>query len=215
MNEELMTRREWMRSGAAWAGAGAGALMSPSSLTGSVAQDTPAARAGGLARQGPEGRDSLVGTLSTPWAAGQNRARVTRWDNDPFVIDIENRLKCICGCAHSIYVCRTTDFSCGFWQALHAKIVAQAERGVSAEQIVDEYVAEHGVQYLMAPPPRGFNLAGYFVPGVLISLVAGVMFWVLKRRTALAPAPTADADWSDFSEAERERLEEELRTLDT
>lgn len=206
-NNETVTRRAWLRAGlGALAGVGGTALVPRRAGARSVAQ---------LPGRG-SAQDSLVGTLASPWAAGQDRARVVPGDNDPFIIDIENRLKCTCGCAHSIYACRTTDFTCGYWQDLHAGIIAMAGSGYSAEEIIDVYVDEHGTQYLMAPPPRGFNLAGYFVPGVLISIIAASMFWVLKRRSALAPdGPVPEAAWSDFSDAERERLEEELRHLDT
>ena len=32
------------------------------------------------------------------------------------------------------------------------------------------FVAKYGEQILMAPPPEGFNLAGYLVPGVAVPL---------------------------------------------
>jgi len=164
----------------------------------------------------PAESDSLVATLGNPWAAGQNRARVSAWDNDPFIIELEGRLKCTCGCAHSIYTCRTTDFTCGFWQGLHANIIAMAEQGATAQQIVDAYVAEHGVAYLMAPPPQGFNLAAYFVPGVLITVVGGAIAMFLKRRERLSPAaPAAGAIAPELSPELRARLERELAELDT
>lgn len=206
MIDDLVTRRAWIRTGVGMV-VGVGATAGFPRSSAATTRQLPGSGSS---------QDSLVGTLSSPWAAGQNRARVVAGDNDPFIIDIENKLKCTCGCSHSIYVCRTTDFTCGYWQALHAKIIAMAERNYSAEEIIDAYVADHGTQYLMAPPPRGFNLAGYFVPGVLISAIAAMMFWVLKRRTALvAEAPVTDGAWADFSDAERQRLEDELRNLET
>lgn len=161
-----------------------------------------------------EAADS-VAKLSKPWLAGRPRARVEDADNDPFIISIEHRIKCNCGCAHSLYACRTTDFSCGFWQPLHAQVVGWAEQGMSAEEIIDAYVADHGTQYLMAPPPRGFNLAGYFVPGVLISLAAATLALVLRRRTKLSLAPaTSDVDTPVLSAAEQARLAAELEKLE-
>lgn len=174
----------------------------------------------------PEGdqtlaQDSAVGRLTYPGAAGRPRARVTRYDNDPFVIGIEERLRCTCGCMHSIYICRTTDFTCGYWQDLHAKIVKMTEEKRTAEEIIAAYVSEHGEGYLMAPPTEGFNLAAYFVPGLLITTAGAGLLWYLHRRehvAAIAAAAGPDAgvgpDGLDLSEAEMTRLNAELENLE-
>ena len=78
-------------------------------------------------------------------------------------------------------------------------------------------MAKYGEQILMAPPPRGFNLAGYLVPGVLVLLAGSLLAAVLVRRSRriaalLAAAgspgdsPAADA----MSAADRERLRRAL-----
>lgn len=135
------------------------------------------------ARSQAPSQGSETGGLMNPSWAGRPRKRVTDADIDPFIIGIEQQLKCNCGCAHSLYVCRTTDFNCEFWQPLHAEVVALADREMTAEQIIDAYVAKHGEAYLMAPIPEGFNLAGYLVPGVLITMIGGALAWFLVRRT--------------------------------
>ena len=45
---------------------------------------------------------------------------------------------------------------------------------------------------LMAPEPEGFNLAGYLLPGVVVTGLGAMLAWVLTRRTAVAAteAPT-------------------------
>ena len=70
---------------------------------------------------------------------------------------------------------------------------------------------ESGVAILMAPPKRGFNLAGYFTPSLVI-LVAGVLLVLaLRRWTRGAPAPIpAPPPPPDASPAELERLRHEL-----
>ena len=75
----------------------------------------------------------------------------------------------------------------------------------------------------------GFNIAGYVVPGILITLVGTVMIVILRRRAvkmaALAVAGgTASVsgagagdgvrDAPAASQSELERLERELRELD-
>ncbi len=165
-------------------------------------------------------QDPDVAKLNNPGTAGRPRDRVSEYDNDPFVISIEERIKCNCGCAHSLYLCRTTDFVCGFWQPLHADVVSMVQQQMSAEEIISAYVSKHGQQYLMAPPAQGFNLTGYFVPGVAISFVAAAMLWVLKRRSAMpetvttaGPAAPTGVD-SELTDEESARLDAELRELD-
>ena len=96
------------------------------------------------------------------------------------------------------------------------------EQGLTAEQIIDEFVKEYGERALMAPPPRGFNLAGYLVPGALILLLGAVLTWVLLRRSrvsAAAPSggsvaaategpPVGGATAEELAELEREVAEE-------
>jgi cytochrome c-type biogenesis protein CcmH len=164
------------------------------------------------------GTQDDVARLSNPFVAGRDRARPTEFDNDPFIIAVEERIKCNCGCAHSLYVCRTTDFNCGFWQDLHAEVISYAQQEMSAREIIDRYVARHGEQYLMAPPPEGFNLTGYLVPGAVISTIGTIITWFLVRRHRMAAVevpgggryPTAVG----VSAADAARLEEELQRLD-
>src|SRR5256886_16111580 len=75
---------------------------------------------------------------------------------------------------------------------MHQRVIALAQQGQSGEQILDQFVREHGVAILMAPPKRGFNLAGYFVPSLLI-VAAGVALTLAVRRWARTAAPGAAA----------------------
>ena len=149
-----------------------------------------------------------------PARAGRPREPTTAVDNDAGIQAIEKRLRCSCGCGLDIYTCRTTDFTCAYSPALHKDVVRLAGEGKSAQQIIDEFVAQYGEAVLMAPPKRGFNLAGYFVPSVLI-VIAGVLLALTLRRwtrQARAAAPAASAS-SDASPAELERLRQELDRL--
>ncbi len=158
---------------------------------------------------GPSGR------LVDPGRAGRPRTPTTARDTDAGIQAIEKRLKCTCGCNLDIYTCRTTDFTCGVSPELHRQVVALADAGKTADEIIADFVARHGEVILMAPPPRGFNLAAYFVPSLVILVAAAVLTVVLRRwsrravvvgeseRGRVAPAPGA-------SPAELERLQREL-----
>jgi cytochrome c-type biogenesis protein CcmH/NrfF len=136
--------------------------------------------------------DSLPGTgpsgrLADPERAGRNLPPVTAADNDAAIQAIEKHLHCTCGCNLDVYTCRTTDFTCTVSPALHRQVVALAEQGKTGPQILDEFVRRHGVAILMAPPKRGFNLAGYFLPLLTIG-AAGVALALVLRRWSRIPA---------------------------
>ncbi len=148
----------------------------------------------------------------------QQRARVTDYDNDEYIKNLEKGLKCSCGCNLDIYTCRTTDFTCTTSPALHREIVALHQDGATAEEIIATFVEEYGEEALMAPKPEGFNLAGYLVPGIVVTLLAGLLTWRLVR-TGEQPIAAAAGDSApevavDASAEELAQLERELRDLE-
>ena len=160
------------------------------------------------------------GQVYDPSRAGRPREATTAADNDAAIQAIEKRLKCSCGCGLDIYTCRTTDFTCTYSPTLHKEVVKLAEQGNSDQQIIDAFIAQYGEAVLMAPPRRGFNLAGYFVPSIAI-IIAGVFLVRVLRRwsreTQVAHAVTDErsalAAPPDASPAELQRLRDELDRL--
>jgi cytochrome c-type biogenesis protein CcmH len=162
-------------------------------------------------------QDTSVARLSQPELAGRPRERVTNYANDPFIIGVERRLRCTCGCNLDIYTCRTTDFTCTYSPELHREIVALVEQDKSAEEIIAAFVAKYGETALMAPPKEGFNWAAYLLPGVAIAVVGSVLAWVVVRRhrataAAAAARPTAT---DGLSTDEARRLQTELDRLES
>ena len=168
----------------------------------------------------PQTPDSLPGSgpsgrLWDPSRAGRPLEAVTAADNDAAIQAIEKRLHCTCGCGLDVYTCRTTDFTCTTSPAMHHRVVTLAQQGQSAQEILDGFVRESGLTILMAPPKRGFNLAGYFMPGLVILVAAVLLTLALRRWTragaagarSLAPVPSLPPD---ASAAELERLRHEL-----
>ena len=150
-----------------------------------------------------------TGALGDPAAAGRSQAPTTDRDNDLAIQNIEKRLRCTCGCTLDVYTCRTTDFTCTYSPQLHREVLQLRESGMSGQQIIDAFVAKYGEQALMAPEPHGFNLAGYLVPGALVTAAGAVMLWILSRRrlrTAAELAPVA----VDATPAELEQLRQAL-----
>jgi len=166
-------------------------------------------------------QDSLPGTgpsgkLWDASRAGRPLPPVTAADNDAAIQAIEKQLKCTCGCNQDVYTCRTTDFNCTTSPAMHRRVLQLADGGKTAQEIIDQFVGENGVQILMAPPRRGFNLAGYFLPTALILAAAAVLVLALRRWARVAAASRAapaSAAALDATAAELERLRRELDRL--
>jgi cytochrome c-type biogenesis protein CcmH len=158
-----------------------------------------------------------AGQVYDPDRAGRAQAPVTAADNDKNVQALEKRLRCSCGCGLDIYTCRTTDFTCTYSPALHKQVLAMLGEGKSEQEVIDAFVAQYGQVALMSPPRRGFNLLGYFVPGVVLLIAALGLVWMLRRWTrespAAAPAMPAAPPPLDASPAELERLRDELDRL--
>jgi cytochrome c-type biogenesis protein CcmH len=132
-----------------------------------------------------------VGTLQFPTVVGRPADTALAGRNIAEIQALEKRLKCPCPCGLDVYTCRTTDFTCTYSPESHRQVVALWEQGLTADQIINEFVKEYGERALMAPPPRGFNLAGYLVPGALILLLGAVLTWVLVRRSRVGIAAPA------------------------
>ena len=181
------TRREFLRFGMSWAAA---------PVLGAQVQDSLAGR-------------GAVGTLRDPTATGAPRAPTDADENEAEIQAIETRLACNCGCTLDVFTCRTTDFSCTYSPRLHREVLALRSQGKTAQQVLDAFVAKYGEKALMAPKPKGFNLAGYLVPGVaILSAGAGLMMLIFRRRRVVAatgPSSTVPAPVASAEELERLR----------
>jgi cytochrome c-type biogenesis protein CcmH len=163
-----------------------------------------------------------TGTLRDPSAVGRPQTPTGHRDNDAEIQAIEQRLACNCGCTLDVFTCRTTDFSCTYSPALHREVLALRDEGKTAQEILDAFVAKYGEKALMAPKPRGFNLAGYFLPGALIAGAgAGLLLFIGRRKTAVAAVEgrtLRDADAAptaiSASPAELERLRQALSEIE-
>jgi cytochrome c-type biogenesis protein CcmH len=144
------------------------------------------ALAGSLRAQAPD--SARRGSLGYPSVAGRPRTPTADADNDAAIQAIEKQLLCTCGCTLDVYTCRTTDFSCTYSPELHREVAALYQEGRTAQEILDTFVAKYGEKALMAPEPEGFNLAGYLLPGVVVTGLGAMLAWVLTRRRAVAAA---------------------------
>jgi cytochrome c-type biogenesis protein CcmH len=175
-----------------------------------------------MGSQLPPVQDSLAGrgargTLRDPMAVGRTRGPTLPGENNAEIQAIEKRLACNCGCTLDVFTCRTTDFSCTYSPALHREVLALRASGKTAQEILDAFVAKYGEKALMAPEARGFNLAGYLLPGVaILSAGAGLLLFISRRKLRVGrdpvqpPAPAAGR----ASPEDMERLRQALSELE-
>lgn len=122
---------------------------------------------------------------------------------------LEHNLRCSCGCGLDLHSCQF-QMQCGTSPVWAERIRRSLAAGESIEAIQASFVADFGNTVLMAPPPEGFNLVGYLLPGVAI-LAAGVLVGLIARggmgRGTLAPV-------TELNEEDAERLRSAMRQLD-
>jgi cytochrome c-type biogenesis protein CcmH/NrfF len=96
-------------------------------------------------------------------------------------------------------------------------VLALRSQGKTAQQVLDAFVAKYGEKALMAPKPKGFNLAGYLVPGAAIAVAGAALVLVIGRRRRLVasggPAAVPGASL-DASPEELERLRQALAEVE-
>ena len=212
----MIERDETVRDRRAFLRIGLAALASPL-LSGPLlasSSDVTADAAQAAAQDSLAGRGAL-GTLRDPEAVGRPRRPTEARENEAEVQAIEQRLACNCGCTLDVFTCRTTDFSCTYSPRLHREVLALRQKGLTAQQILDAFVAQYGEKALMAPKPEGFNLAGYFVPAAAIAAAGVALFAVITRRRAAAAAGSPRPPVEDLGHSPSpEELERLQRALD-
>ena len=168
---------------------------------------------------GRPAQDSLagrgqIGTLRDPSAVGRPRMPTDPEENAAEIQAIELRLACNCGCTLDVFTCRTTDFSCTYSPKLHREVLALRNQGRSAQQVIDAFVEKYGEKALMAPKPKGFNLAGYLVPGAAIATAGAALVLLISRRRAALSSPGAGDLSAPPVDASPEELARLQRALD-
>lgn len=134
---------------------------------------------------------------------------------DPaFASDLKELLTtvyCYCGCTReTIEVC-----VCGTALAIEASFKDELTKGKSVDQIRTAYLEQYGPQFYAVMPAEGINVLAYAMPAVILVLIGGVVFVVLRRSTrstqgALVTSDTQGKSESQVSDDAVKQVEDEL-----
>ena len=120
---------------------------------------------------------------------------------------------CDCSChPQSVHDC-----ACGRATKMQQEIAEMVNGGMSGQEVIDWYVANHpqGEQIRIAPTGDGFNLVAWLGPFVLLLAASTLMVFTLRRwrrqRPAAATEPAAEPLTADASYLDRIRAEIEDR----
>jgi cytochrome c-type biogenesis protein CcmH/NrfF len=122
---------------------------------------------------------------------------------------VEEAIRCNCSCGEDVHHCQFR-MECDTSPAWSARMYQQLQAGKTPKEVEAGFVADFGEVVLMAPPMEGFNLLGYFLPGVAI-LMAGALIGLIVKggmgKHELAPVTELGAE-------DAARLKEAMRKLD-
>lgn len=125
-------------------------------------------------------------------------------------------LACLCGCGLTISNC--THDNCGFAVPARARIKAMLAAGKGREEILQAFTAQYGEQILAAPTKRGFNLAAWVTPFLVVAaggtLIAVVVHQWVERRRVLVARDRKRAEQAGLPDQYAGRLDEELKGFD-
>ena len=117
---------------------------------------------------------------------------------------------CYCGCVReTIEVC-----TCGTAMDIEQNFRDRLLAGETVEQIRTDYLDTYGPQYYAVMPVEGINLLAYAMPIIILALIGGVVFVVLRRSTRsmqkTAAAGAHEASESQVSDEVVNKVEAEL-----
>lgn len=127
----------------------------------------------------------LVVLLAVCPATGQTQTE----DSRGFEAQLEELITtvyCYCGCEReTIQVC-----VCATAEMIETNFRDRLNAGETVEQIRTNYLETHGPQFYAVMPAKGINLLAYIMPAVILILIGGVAFAVLRKSRQQAAEAT-------------------------
>lgn len=128
----------------------------------------------------------------------------------PAVKRVGDKLACLCGaCKNTVANCPMLE--CHYALPARQKIMKLLDAGFTDQQIIDNFVQEHGLKALAVPPAEGFNVLAWLMPWVALALgLVTIWFWLKRFRK---PAPVAMIDDAALDRY-HDQIEKDLSKLD-
>lgn len=126
--------------------------------------------------------------------------------------DIGNKVICLCGCQTSLNDCPHPN--CPVKAQMQKIIRTDLAEGKSEHAVLQDLVDRYGQKVLAAPPPQGFNLAAWILPGV--GLLIGLFLAIAIVRRLLRKAPQTAVPAASGPPADdkvRAAVEKEMKEL--
>jgi cytochrome c-type biogenesis protein CcmH len=105
--------------------------------------------------------------------------------------------------------------SCAVKQEYYKDVAEMFDKGKTKQEILDYYENELGVQALLYPPAKGFNLTLWMTPFLLLAVVSILLFFIIKKwksnRTELVMAEDAESEEELETELYIAMIEEERK----
>jgi len=139
-------------------------------------------------------------------AGGRSPAQI-----DQLQKEISNKVYCMCGCATTLKDC--PDLHCQVKAQMDKIIRTDLEEGKSEHAVLQDLVDHYGEKVLAAPPPQGFNLTAWILPGLglLIGLFLAITIVRRWRRPALQTAGPAGSATPPVDDSVRSAVEDEMK----
>lgn len=159
----------------------------------------------------------LAGLALATWFHAASNA-VTKGGNEPFptpeqIKKVASDLVCLCGSCNreSLATCVCTAFAVPEREAIGRQMAS----GMSAEEIVAEYVERFGNSVLAEPPPGGARWISRLTPFAvlfagILAVLAVLHRWLRKKGEPVAESLPQDEDRSGYES----RLREDLARMD-
>lgn len=123
-------------------------------------------------------------------------------------------LMCQCGgCPATVATCSMEH--CRSAEPIREEVASRLQNGESVQGILDVFSERYGLAILAAPPAEGFHMTAWLAP--LVALVIG--FFITRRvlgswrKQTVAAGTESQSNVHALSEADRARIEKELRDL--
>ncbi len=157
---------------------------------------------------------ATAASLALPWLFA---APATAVGGDATQTQIESDLTCQCGCGLTVHSCN--HLNCSSAIPLRKEVTAQLALGQSREEVLAYFEKKYGEKILSAPTARGFNIAAWTVPFVVLGLgglIVGVVLVRWRRSSAqrALAGPAAGVPTTADDPELRKRLERALEDFE-